>query len=88
MVTSLTFAKPLKKNNISAPRMFYPFKYYLFILLFTYKLIFKDFPMLYIIRKGFCHGIFCYKSYQVTSLELLDTAPLKPGTYRTSRRWQ
>ena len=26
---------------------------YLFILLFTYRLIFKDFQMLYIIRKGF-----------------------------------
>ena len=33
------------------------------------------------IRKGFYLWIFRYKSYQVTSLESLDTAPLKPGTY-------
>ena len=58
---------------------------FLFILLFTYKLFFKDFRMLYIIRKGFYRRIFCYKSYQVTFLESLDTAPLKPGTYRTTQ---
>ena len=41
--------------------------------------------MLYIIRKGFYRWIFCYKSYQVISFESLGTAPLKPGTYRTTR---
>ena len=50
--------------------------------------------MLYIIRKGFYRWIFCYKSYQVTSFESLDTASLNPGTYRTtwvvdgSERWK
>ena len=38
--------------------------------------------MLYIIRKGFYRWIFYHKIYQVTSLESLDTAPQKPGTYR------
>ena len=41
--------------------------------------------MLYIIRKGFYPWIFCYKSYQVTSLKSLDTAPLKPDTHQTTR---
>ena len=61
------------------PSMFYWDNYYSFILLFT-SLLFKDFRMLYIIRKGFYRWIFCYKSYQVTSLESLDIAPLKLGT--------
>ena len=59
--------------------------YYLFILLFTYKLICKDFHILYIIRKGFYCLIFRYKPYQVTSLDSLDTTPLKSGTYPTIR---
>ena len=63
--------------------MFYWYSYHLFILLFTYKLICKDFCILYIIRKGFYCLTYSYKSYQVTSLESLDTAPLKSGTYPT-----
>ena len=37
--------------------------------------------MLYINKKGFYRWICWYKFYQVTSLETLDAARLKPGTY-------
>ena len=37
--------------------------------------------MLYISRKGFYHWICWYKFYQVTSLDTLDAARLKPSTY-------
>ena len=58
---------------------------YLFIIkLFYYLPIIIYFRMLHIIRKVFCHWIFRYKSYQVSVLESLNTAPLKPGPYRTN----
>ena len=69
--------------------MFYSFNNYLFILLFTYKLIFKDFRKIsacYIsIERHFIAEYSAINLYQVTSLDSLDNAPLKPGTNRTTR---
>ena len=62
-----TFAA-CSKNNISVSSMFYWFNYYIFILLFIYKLICKDFRMLCIIRKRFYRWIFRYKYYQLLPL--------------------
>ena len=66
----------------SAPLLFaYDIRHFF---LWPSSYLFIIFCLLYIIRKGFYRWIFCYKSYQVTCLELLDTAPIKPGTYRTT----
>ena len=49
------------------------------------------FRMLYIIRKGFYRWTFRYKSYQVTSLDSLDTASLTETHYVSDdyrRLWQ